>query len=54
MKAREAGDVDEAPLSYGQDAGLIGDIAPAGDIVRRIAAEAEAIIAGRLAGMVAR
>ncbi len=52
MAAREAGDVDEAPLSYGQDAGLIGDIPPAGDIVRRIAAEAEAIITGRLAVMV--
>lgn len=54
MEAREAGDVDEAPLSYGQDAGLIGDISPAGEIVRRIAAEAEAIIGGRLAGMVSR
>jgi len=51
MEARKAGDVDEAPLSYGQDAGLIDDIPPAGEIVRRIAAEAEAIITGRLPGL---
>jgi len=52
MAAREAGDVDEAPLSYGQDAGLIHDIPPAAEIVRRIAAEAEDILTGRLAGLV--
>ena len=43
-KARQAGDVEEAPLSFGQDAGLIRDIAPAGEIVRRIVADAERIL----------
>jgi len=43
--ARESGDVDEGPLSMGQDAGLIHDIPMAGDVVARIAREAEAIIA---------
>ena len=42
------GDVHEAPLSMGQDAGLINDIPPAGEIVRRIAQEAEEILAKRL------
>ena len=50
--AREAGDVDEASLSYGQDAGLIGDIPSAGEIVTRIAREAEEILAARLPGLV--
>jgi NAD(P)H-dependent flavin oxidoreductase YrpB (nitropropane dioxygenase family) len=42
--ARQTGDIEEAPLSMGQDAGLIHDIPPAGEIVRRIAAEAEQIL----------
>jgi NAD(P)H-dependent flavin oxidoreductase YrpB (nitropropane dioxygenase family) len=42
--ARELGDVDEGPLSMGQDAGLIHDIPPAGEIVARIAKEAEEIL----------
>jgi nitronate monooxygenase/enoyl-[acyl-carrier protein] reductase II len=46
--AREIGDTQEAPLSMGQDAGLIHDIAPAGEIVRRIVDEAERILADRL------
>jgi NAD(P)H-dependent flavin oxidoreductase YrpB (nitropropane dioxygenase family) len=46
--ARKRGDINEAPLSMGQDAGLIRDILPAGEIVRRIAREAEAILADRL------
>jgi len=40
-EARQRGDKDEAPLTMGQDAGLIHDIAPAGEIVARIAREAE-------------
>ena len=32
--ARQAGDVNNAPLSYGQDAGLINDVVPAGEIVQ--------------------
>ena len=43
--ARKSGDTDEATLSMGQDAGLIHDILPAGEIVRRIAREAEQILA---------
>jgi NAD(P)H-dependent flavin oxidoreductase YrpB (nitropropane dioxygenase family) len=50
--AREAGDVDEGPLSMGQDAGLIHDIPNAGDIVARIAAEAEDILRHRLPTLV--
>jgi NAD(P)H-dependent flavin oxidoreductase YrpB (nitropropane dioxygenase family) len=50
--AREAGDAQEAPLSMGQDAGLIHDIAPAGEIVRRIAEEAERVLTERLPGFV--
>jgi NAD(P)H-dependent flavin oxidoreductase YrpB (nitropropane dioxygenase family) len=46
--ARKRGDVHEAPLSMGQDAGLINDIPPAGEIVRRIAADAEEILRQRM------
>ena len=49
--ARQRGDIDEAPLSMGQDAGLIHDIAPAGEIVARIAREAEQILKNRLPGL---
>src|SRR6478752_1908000 len=42
--ARKAGELDNVPLSYGQDAGLIHDIVPVGDIVRRIVKEAEDIL----------
>lgn len=51
--ARMAGDVNEAPLSMGQDAGLIEEIRPAGEIVLRIAREAEEILTSRLPGLVA-
>jgi NAD(P)H-dependent flavin oxidoreductase YrpB (nitropropane dioxygenase family) len=50
--ARKRGDTDEAPLSMGQDAGLIREILPAGDIVRRIAQEAERILTERLPRLV--
>jgi NAD(P)H-dependent flavin oxidoreductase YrpB (nitropropane dioxygenase family) len=50
--ARQAGDIDEGPLSMGQDAGLIRDIPPAAEIVRRIAEEAEEILTRKLPGMV--
>ena len=49
MDAQKSGDVSGAPLSYGQDAGLIDDIASAGELVDRIALEAEEIIKNRLA-----
>jgi NAD(P)H-dependent flavin oxidoreductase YrpB (nitropropane dioxygenase family) len=42
--ARKNGDVEEAVLSMGQDAGLIHDIAPAAEIVTRIAEDAERIL----------
>ncbi len=51
QRARKAGDVDEAPLSMGQDAGLIDDIPAAGEIVRRMVAEDEAILAKRMPAM---
>ena len=35
-------------MFFGQDAGLIDDVAPAADIVKRIVAEAEEIITKRL------
>jgi nitronate monooxygenase len=47
--ARKSGDVDEAVLSMGQDAGLIRDIAPAAEIVSRIAQDAERLLTGRVA-----
>ena len=46
--ARKAGEADEAPLSFGQDAGLIKEILPVAEIVRRMATEAEEIISKRL------
>jgi NAD(P)H-dependent flavin oxidoreductase YrpB (nitropropane dioxygenase family) len=52
--ARRNGDTQEAPLSMGQDAGLIREILPAGEIVRRIAAEAEQILRERLPGLMRR
>ena len=52
VAARQAGDVDNAPISYGQDAGLIKDVVPVGEIVRRIAREAEEILAKRLPGLI--
>jgi NAD(P)H-dependent flavin oxidoreductase YrpB (nitropropane dioxygenase family) len=50
--ARRAGDPEEAPLSFGQDAGLIQEILPAAEIVRRIVSEAERILTGTLPGLV--
>ena len=41
-------DAENAPLSFGQDAGLIKDIAPVKDIVRQIVKEAESIISNKL------
>ena len=52
MDARKSGNVSGAPLSYGQDAGLIDDIVPAGELVTRIAAEAEEILRDRLPTLV--
>src|ERR1041384_5788868 len=51
QEARKAGDVDEGPLPMGQDAGRIHDIPGAGELVLRIAQEAEAIVKAKLPGM---
>lgn len=53
IEARKIGDTAGAPLSYGQDAGLINDISPAGDLVRRINDEAENLLSGRMPGLIA-
>jgi NAD(P)H-dependent flavin oxidoreductase YrpB (nitropropane dioxygenase family) len=47
-RARETADADNAGLLIGQDAGLIHDIPPAGKIVARIVAEAEALLRDHL------
>jgi NAD(P)H-dependent flavin oxidoreductase YrpB (nitropropane dioxygenase family) len=51
-EARAMGDVQNSPLLFGQDAGLINDIVPAGDIVSRIADEATRTIRERLGTLV--
>jgi NAD(P)H-dependent flavin oxidoreductase YrpB (nitropropane dioxygenase family) len=45
--ARAAGDAKRGSLLMGQDAGLIDSIEPAGPLVERLAAEAEAILSQR-------
>jgi NAD(P)H-dependent flavin oxidoreductase YrpB (nitropropane dioxygenase family) len=49
--ARLAGDVDNAAILIGQDAGLIDTILPAAEVVQRMVAQAEEIITGRLRPM---
>ncbi len=49
---RRAGDLDKAPILFGQDAGLIDSLKPAGEIIEGLVAEAEEIIKGRLARLV--
>ena len=51
--ARQAGNLDETFLAFGATAGLIDSIEPAGDLVRRIAAEAEAILRERAVELLA-
>ena len=48
LAARAAGDVDNASLSFGQDAGLIDSIKSVKDVVHDIITEAEEIIKNRL------
>ena len=50
QKARAAGDADNTYLLIGQDAGLIRDIPPAGELVRRIVREAEEVMKKRWIG----
>lgn len=49
--ARLAGDVDNAPILIGQDAGLIDAVLPAAEVIQRMVAQAEEIITGRLRPM---
>src|SRR5574342_670126 len=49
--ARAAGDIDNASLSFGQDAGLIDSIKSVREVVQEIIKEAEEIIKGRLQGL---
>jgi NAD(P)H-dependent flavin oxidoreductase YrpB (nitropropane dioxygenase family) len=46
--ARAAGDINNASLSFGQDAGLIDSIKSVREVIRDIITEAEAIIKDRL------
>jgi NAD(P)H-dependent flavin oxidoreductase YrpB (nitropropane dioxygenase family) len=46
--ARAAGDIDNASISYGQDAGLIDSIKSVKEVMRDIVAEAEEIMKNRL------
>jgi NAD(P)H-dependent flavin oxidoreductase YrpB (nitropropane dioxygenase family) len=50
--ARAAGDIDNASLSFGQDAGLIDSIKSVKDVVAEIVTEAEAILKNRLPSLV--
>lgn len=47
-EASDTGDADRSLLWFGQDAGLIDSVEPAGEIVVRMVREAREIIAGRL------
>ena len=49
--ARAAGDINNASLSFGQDAGLIDSIKTVKEVVQDIVAEAEGIIKDRLPGL---
>ena len=51
-QARIEGDIEEAPLSMGQDAGLIEEVLPAGEIVRGLVTEAEEVLSSRLSSLV--
>jgi len=51
-RARQVGDVDNAVLFIGQDAGLIHDVPSAGDIVERIVTDAEGLLRDRLPALV--
>jgi len=51
-RASKLGDVDEALIYWGQSAGLIGEIVPAGDVVARMVREAESILRDRLPRLV--
>jgi NAD(P)H-dependent flavin oxidoreductase YrpB (nitropropane dioxygenase family) len=45
LAARQSGDVENAPLLIGQDAGLIDAVLPAGEVIQRMVTQAEEILA---------
>jgi uncharacterized membrane protein YjfL (UPF0719 family) len=49
--ARRTGDADNAPMLFGQDAGLIASVEPAAKVIADMVAEAEDIIGRRLHGL---
>ena len=51
-EAQKRGDADEASLLIGQDAGLIDDLPPAGELISRMVAQAEEILSRTLPDMV--
>jgi NAD(P)H-dependent flavin oxidoreductase YrpB (nitropropane dioxygenase family) len=51
IRARTAGDVENAALFFGQDAGLIDSVESASEIVRQMITQAEEIISGRLSSL---
>ena len=51
--ARGAGDINDASISFGQDAGLIDSIKSVPEVIRDIISEAEAIIKDRLPSLLA-
>ena len=50
-EARARGDVQNAPLLFGQDAGRFDEIVPVAEVVSRIVTQASEIIAKRLGPM---
>src|SRR5207302_226864 len=46
-QAVEDGDAENGELNFGQAAGLVDEIVPAGELVRRISGEAERLLAER-------
>ena len=50
-EARKAGDAKNALLFFGQDAGLIDELLPAGEVVKRIAEEAAEVLQTKLPGV---
>lgn len=51
IAAARAGDADNAPLLYGQDAGLIDSVKPVAEIIAAIVRDADEIIRKRLSGL---
>ncbi len=50
-RARLEGDIDEATLFFGQDAGLIDRVEPVAAVMERMVGEAEALLGKVLPGL---